>query len=189
MPFPRLDRQLDLKPGPPEDPRTDPGTARVAYVEQRGNYWCWAACLVSVIRFEDPGEAQAELVSTILTCLGCFDKPLGQYCDEAQDPDDVPGLWTTDWAHQQPIPINNIIGRERLISEIDDGRPIHVVYERHAVMVDGWKIGAYGTLEVHIMDPQDRNAKWLGISNLESYGSAGSCVYSIYNIEKEPEDD
>lgn len=180
MKIPSVNLVLDAKPQT-VFPRVK-HLAPVDKVEQHGHYWCWAACLASILGVgENPRKAQAMIVSKEIPCLfvKCDQLKVPSECDETRQPDQVVALWRKELPKTQYSTGLYV----KFADELKAKRPVHIVYERHAVLVDGWKQGRNGTTVVRFMDPQNGTREWRGVAVLKQHDSAGKCLRTIYGIK------
>ena len=129
-------------------------------VTQRGNYLCWAACVVSAVESLGNGRRLTQFVLArrfLSSCngeLGSW-KIRGTRCDRALPVERMVSVWQyAGFPHAELRP--TVLDIRRCVAdELANGRPVHAwIDEYHGVMLYGYKRAANGEEKVLVMDPQ-----------------------------------
>jgi hypothetical protein len=168
---------LDWKP--PDDLWSGGKVLPIVRVTQKGELWCWAACVESLTASRGERIEQQEVVRRRKKARGIQDCPDAHLwyaeppppCDYGLETGvELEAVWrghgfanATYRAHQGPLPDQD------LVDEIAAGAPVQAFGGEHYVLVYGWRRNSDGTLVLLVMDP----AKGSGITESAPGGMLG----------------
>lgn len=150
----RLDIRLDHRPAV-EVAAEGPFLKEVPPVRQIGIFWCWAACIESVGRRVARELSQRRIAHAYADCprAECDAATPGPACDVACERAQLQQVWRDNQFHAARYE-SGAPARESVRAHLLERGPLQVeLGTRHVVLVDSWRRGVYGTVQLRLMDP------------------------------------